>query len=130
VSQTAKGEFEITDWQQEPWDETDGFVLSRAKVTKLFGGDAEGSTSIAHLVLAMKGEAGVAYGGLERFTGNLNGRKGGFALQHDAGPETEGGLRWSIVPGSGTGELAGIHGRGSITIDGGKHSYEITYDLD
>lgn len=130
MSETARGEFEITDWQQEPWDETDGFVLGRAKVTKLFHGDAEGSTSIAHLVLATKGETGVAYGGLERFAGNLNGRKGGFALQHDAGPETEGGMRWSILPGSGSGELAGIHGLGSITHDAGKHSYEITYDLD
>lgn len=130
MSEIAKGEFDITGWDQEPWHEAEGFVLSRATVRKLFHGDAEGATSVAELVLAMNGEEGVAYGGLEWFTGNLHGRKGGFALQHDAGPDSgEGGMRWSIVPGSGTGELAGITGRGTIQLTEGKHLYTLTYNL-
>jgi uncharacterized protein DUF3224 len=130
VTEKATGEFDITGWDGQPWDEQDGFVLSQARVTKAFHGDAEGSTSVAQLVLAMNGDQGVAYGGLERFTGNLHGRKGGFVLQHDAGADSgPGGLRWSIVPGSGTGELAGIRGRGAIRIEDGKHFYELDYDL-
>ena len=35
----------------------------------------------------------------------------------------------TVVPGSGTGELAGIEGSMSIRVDEGRHSYELDYAL-
>jgi hypothetical protein len=39
-------------------------------------------------------------------------------------------LLYLVVPGSGTGELAGITGTLALTIDERGHSYELIYTLD
>jgi hypothetical protein len=72
-----------------------------------------------------------AYVALERVTGTLHGRDGSFALVHralmrDGTPEG-----WSVVvvPGSGTGELAGLEGALRITIEHGTHFYDLEYTL-
>jgi hypothetical protein len=74
------------------------------------------------------GSAG--YVAMERFTGTLNGRSGAFSLHHK-GTMTRGApeLSVTVVPDSGTGELAGISGKMDIQIEGGKHSYELEYAL-
>jgi len=75
-----------------------------------------------------KGSAG--YVAIERVTGTLNGRKGSFVLQHhgimDRGMPS---LMVTIVPDSGTGELAGLKGKMEIRNDAGRHAYELEYDL-
>jgi len=38
-------------------------------------------------------------------------------------------LTITVVPDSGTGQLAGLAGRTTITIDGKQHSYELEYTL-
>ena len=67
---------------------------------------------------------------IERVTGTLSGRKGSFVLQH-SGTMTRGTqhLEISVVPDSGTGDLAGLTGTMSIRIEGGKHFYELLYNL-
>ena len=49
----------------------------------------------------------LAYLANERVSGSLDGRAGTFVLQHGA---WEGGQWGFVVPGSGTGELAGLRG--------------------
>jgi hypothetical protein len=63
-------------------------------------------------------------------SGTLQGRTGTFVLQH-SGTMTRGTpqLTISVVPDSGTGELAGLAGQMAITIADGKHSYEFEYTL-
>jgi len=39
------------------------------------------------------------------------------------------GLTITVVPDSGTGDLAGITGTMNIIIEAGKHSYELDYNL-
>jgi len=60
----------------------------------------------------------------------VHGRRGSFALQHsgtmDRGTPQ---LSVTIVPDSGTDDLAGIAGRLSIHIDNGVHSYDLDYTL-
>lgn len=72
------------------------------------------------------GNAG--YVALERVTAKLAGRSGSFTLQHsgilDAGKQQ---LTITVVPGSGTGELAGIGG--TMTIDPRTHDYDFAYSL-
>jgi hypothetical protein len=75
-----------------------------------------------------KGNAG--YVAIEQVTGKLAGHAGSFALQH-MGVMENGGykLTVAVVPGSGTGELAGISGAMTIIIASGKHSYTFEYAL-
>src|ERR1017187_10405563 len=67
---------------------------------------------------------------IEQVTGNLHGRSGAFVLQH-SGTMTRGApqLIVSVVPDSGTGQLAGLAGTLTITIAEGKHSYDFEYTL-
>jgi hypothetical protein len=70
------------------------------------------------------------YVAIERVSGALHGRKGSFVLQH-SGIMTRGApqLTITVVPDSGTGELAGLTGTMGITIVGGNHSYDFEYTL-
>lgn len=74
------------------------------------------------------GSAG--YVAIERFTGSVGGKAGSFLLQHhglmDKG---EAALTVTIVPDSGTGELAGIAGTLEIENAAGKHSCVLEYEL-
>ena len=100
---TIEATFAITGWDQVPYDEpADGPPLIRATVRKAYAGALEG-TSVAELLTC----AELAYLATERVTGTLDGRTGTFVLQHGA---WEGGQWGFVVPGSGTGELAGLRG--------------------
>ena len=75
-----------------------------------------------------QGSAG--YVAIERFTGTLHGRSGSFVFQHsgtmDRGAQQ---LAITVVPGSGTGALAGLSGRLQIHISPGQHAYTFDYVL-
>jgi hypothetical protein len=60
----------------------------------------------------------------------LHGRSGAFLLQH-SGTMTRGApeLSVTVVPDSGTDQLAGLTGRMAIDIVDGKHLYDFTYSL-
>ena len=77
------------------------------------------------------GESGAAvYVAIERVTGTLEGRSGSFLLAHRGtmtGDEQR--LSVTVVPGSGTGQLAGLAGTMDIRIDGSEHHYVFEYTL-
>ena len=60
---------------------------------------------------------------MQRFRGKLRGRQGTFVLQGQEIVEN-GKIKatWFVVPGSGTGELAGLRGEGGFTGEFGKGS--------
>jgi hypothetical protein len=125
-----KGTFEITMVAEPPYDVVDGVSLGRVRFDKRFAGPLEG-TSVVHMLGArtpVDGSAG--YVALERVTGTLQGRRGTFVLQHtgvmDRGAPS---LTVTVVPDSGTGELAGLTGRMDIKIVGGQHHYQLEYEL-
>jgi Protein of unknown function (DUF3224) len=130
MSERATASFDITGWDEQPYDERDGVRLSRTRVVKAFRGEIEGE-STAELLMAVAGEDAAAYVGLERVGGRVNGRQGSFVYLHTA--TAAGGRQeasWPVVDGSGTGELAGISGR--IRIDNlpeGGHVLTLDYDL-
>jgi len=74
------------------------------------------------------GSAG--YVAIERVHGTLDGKQGGFLLQHSA---TMHGSQFSqtitVIPASGTDELGGIDGTMTVEVSGGKHSYTFDYNL-
>lgn len=67
---------------------------------------------------------------LEQVLGTLAGREGTFVLQH-LGVSYGGNdrLMLEVLPGSGTGALAGLTGKMTIWRGGGKHSYTLDYTL-
>ena len=105
--------------------------IARLTIDKTFRGELEG-TSVGLMLSAgapAKGSAG--YVAMEHVTGTLNGLAGSFALQHsgtmDGGAQQ---LTVSVVPGSGTEQLAGLSGTMRIIIAPDRtHSYELEYSL-
>ena len=89
---------------------------------------ATGRGEMLSALTALEGSAG--YVAIEWVSGVLDGREGGFALQH-SGVMTRGekALSVTVVPDSGTGQLTGLAGRMGIHIEGGKHHYDFDYTL-
>jgi hypothetical protein len=99
-------------------------------IDKRFHGDLE-ATSRGEMLSAMTAVKGsAAYSAVEHVSGTLGGRRGTFVLQH-TGVMARGAQRLGItvVPDSGTGELAGLAGTMQIHVEGGKHSYTFDYTL-
>ena len=104
--------------------------IGRMSIDKQFHGDLD-ATSKGQMLAAgtdVKGSAG--YVAIERVTGLLHGRRGSFVLQHNGiMTRGDGQLTITVVPDSGTDELAGLVGKMAITIADGKHSYDFDYTL-
>jgi hypothetical protein len=125
----ASGTFEVKVVPQTD-DKNGDAALGRMTIDKQFHGDLEG-TSKGQMLTGMtdvKGSAG--YVALEKVSGTLKGRTGTFILQH-TGTMNRGvpQLTITVVPDSGTGQLAGITGDFKVIIADGKHSYEFEYTL-
>jgi hypothetical protein len=126
----ASAPFTNDRYDEEAYAEADGLEASRVHITRTFSGDLEGESS-AELLIA-KSEGGGGYVGHDRISGTLAGKRGGFVFQHTGlmGPAgvTNTGV---IVPGSGTGELEGITGEGTMLADDdGNHTLTLTYELE
>ena len=123
----ATGTFEVKVKPQT--DENVGDpTVGRMSLDKQFHGDLEASSKGQMLAVQGEVKGSGGYVAMERVIGTLAGRKGTFALQH-TGTMTRNTPEMSVtvVPDSGTGELAGISGRMTINIADGKHSYEFDY---
>jgi hypothetical protein len=130
VTTRATGTFDVKVTPQPSDDKTDDATLGRMTIDKQIHGDLE-ATSKGQMLTAgtpVKGSAG--YVAIERISGTLHGRTGTFILQH-TGTMTRGALQLSItvVPDSGTGQLAGLAGKMDIQIADGKHSYDFAYNF-
>jgi hypothetical protein len=126
----AKGTFTV---QMKPDGEpvtADKVSLGRMSLSKTFAGDLAG-TSEGRMLTSMTGVEGSAgYVAIERVTGTLHGKKGSFVLQHSGTMNRgEQSLSITIVPDSGTGELAGISGTFRLRIANKTHFYELEYQL-
>ena len=123
----ASGTFDV---KLNPQPATGDWGLGRLSIDKQFYGDLS-ATSTGEMLSAMTGVDGsAAYVALERVSGTLHGRHGGFTLQH-TGVMNRGAadLTVAVVPDSGSNELAGMAGTLNIVIDGDAHRYELTYTL-
>ena len=123
----ATGPFDV---KITPQDDKLNDGVTRMLLDKHYHGDLEGSSKGQMLATGSAKSSGV-YVAIETFTGTLNGKSGSFALHH-TGVMTKNSpsLFISVVPDSGTGELAGISGKMNIIIaPDGKHSYDFEYTL-
>ncbi|QJR79791.1 DUF3224 domain-containing protein [Alteromonas pelagimontana] len=108
----------------------DEISLGRMGLDKIYQGelDAVGQGEMLSAMTAVKGSAG--YVAIEQITGVLCGKKGAFVVQH-YGQMHQGdqSLVIDIVPDSGSGELTGIAGTMSITVNEGQHIYELEFSF-
>ena len=126
----ASATFVNTTYDEEPYDDGDGTVLGRIRITRTFEGDLEGESS-AELLTARTEAGSAAYLALDRVAGRLGDRSGSFVLAHHGTVSAAGGVNAaSVVPDSGTGELVGLRGRGSISVDeDGTHRLALDYEF-
>lgn len=111
-------EFTMRNWTEEIVSgPADGPRYAHAHATFAYSGLIEGESACDYLLFY----AGEGYGGggqpspgLERIEGSVDGRQGSFIIRHEVGfkgHDVRG--SWTVVPGSGTGELAGLSGTGT-----------------
>lgn len=131
IKMVAKGTFEVKMTPLAGEENVGDASIGRLGMAKKFSGDLAGTSKgqmLGSQSEAVKGSGG--YVAMESFKGTLNGKKGGFLLQHTG--TMQGGkfdLNVMVVPDSGSGELTGIAGTFKIIIEGDKHKYEFEYSL-
>lgn len=129
----ASGPFEVKVTPQKPDTQIARTAnLGRLTIDKRFHGDLEASAKGEMLATQTEVKGSAGYVALERVTGKLQGRSGSFVLQHSATmkrgePEST----ITVVPDSGTGELAGLSGSMRINVaPDGAHSYEFDFRIE
>jgi hypothetical protein len=124
----ATGKITVQTYDPVPYDQpADAPALVRIRVAETFSGDIEGQGVAEFLQLSLAEDA-ASFVGLERVAGRIGDRVGTFVLQDVgslAGMTVSG--TWFVVPGSGTGQLAGLRGEGGFVAQLGE-SAEITLD--
>jgi hypothetical protein len=132
MKRTANARFAIKSWDEKPYDEGKDLPrLTRATVTKSFTGDIEGEGHVEYLMM-YRSDGSATFVGLERLVGRIDGRSGTFVLERsgafEAGQAKE---SYSVIPGSGTGELRALRGDGTSAVGHGtEHPFTLTYELE
>jgi hypothetical protein len=119
----ATGRIEVKTYEPQPYEEVDdGPDLAEIHVTETFSGDIEGE-GVVRFLQAVRPDGSASFVGIERVTGSIAGRQGSFLLQ-DAGTLEGSTVKgdWFVIPGSGTGELAGLRGEGGFEAELGQHA--------
>lgn len=105
--------------------------VAHAHATMKYSGVIEG-TSTVDFLLFYPGEGydggGTTSPGYERIEGSVDGRKGSFVIRHEVGFDANG-LQgtWTVVAGSGSGELTGLTGTGTIAGTPGQETVSYTW---
>jgi hypothetical protein len=129
---SAHGTFEVKVAPQSPDNPpAQAAALARLSLDKRYSGPLE---AVGHGEMLADGGGSRkdgAYVAMERVSGTLHGRAGNFALVHRALMRNGTPEDWSVVvvPGSGTGALAGLEGSLRITVENGQHFYDMEYTL-
>jgi hypothetical protein len=131
MTKRANARFAIKSWDEKPYVEAkDVPKLTRATVTRSFSGDIEGEGRVEYLMM-YRTDGTAAFVGLEHITGSVGGRAGSFVLQREG--VFEGGQAvetYTVIPGSGTGELRGLSGNGTTAVGHGmEHPFTLDYEL-
>ena len=130
ISLHAEGTFDVKNAALPADEALAGTAITRFGLDKQFDGELEAASKGEMLAAGTPSSGAGGYVAIEHVTGTLKGRKGSFALQHFGTMENgKFDLKVLVVPGSGTGDLAGITGTMEIIIAAGKHSYTFDYQL-
>jgi hypothetical protein len=134
MSKTIETKFRIESWDEKPYRElADGSKFTRADVVLTGTGDELGAATFEALMFYPP-DGTSSYVTLMHVTAVLDGRSGSFVLRGD-GTYEDGIARAAsvVVPGSGTGELAGLTGRGNSVSTHSDYPYmpfTLEYDVE
>ncbi|HZD17596.1 MAG TPA: DUF3224 domain-containing protein [Actinomycetota bacterium] len=126
---SARGTFEVLSGGEETIGEpASGVRLTRVTGTQRFTGDLQGTGAVDWL-MSYSSEGRARFVGFQRFEGALGGHAGSFVAEsvgdHDGTRSTG---RWSVIVGTGTGELEGLTGEGAFDAPGGPRvAYSLSY---
>ncbi len=130
LSSHAKGEFDVKVIPQAADDAAAG-PFTRYVLDKRFHGDLDGTSKGQMTAAGTAVEGSAAYVAFEVVTGTIDGRHGTFVLQHlGMMRKNVPALRVTVVPDSGTEQLAGLTGQMTIVIEKGKHFYDFEYSIE
>jgi hypothetical protein len=127
----AQGKFDIASWDEEPYVEVDeARKLTRATVTQRFSGDVEGDGSVQWLMF-YRTDGTADFVGMQHIQGTLRDRKGSFVLETTGTFDgSKAAADWTVVDGSGTGELEGLQGTGRMEAPmGSTAQYDFDYSF-
>lgn len=130
MSTHTTGTFTYRDWQEA---QAEGAPrIGQAKVSNSFTGGITAAETACAYTIAYLTETTGTFAGMEIVDGTLDGRKGGFVCEQHGTFDDAGTVhcRFSVVPGSGTGELAGLRGSGSFVARHGESTYPYTFDYE
>ncbi|MGI5349529.1 DUF3224 domain-containing protein [Streptomyces sp. CA-250714] len=117
----------VTDAERSP-------RLAHAAVVNNYSGGIEAEGTACQYVLTYAAETRGSFCGMELLTGSVDGREGTFVIHQNGTFDEEGVIRCSfdVVPGSGTGDLAGLAGTGGFEVHEGEKDVKVsfTYQLD
>jgi len=129
VTKHASGPFDVKVTPQPTSDKSET-PLGRYTLDKQYHGDLEATGTGEMLTAGTPVKGSGAYVAIEKVSGSLQGRSGSFVLQHTGTmTNNQPQLTVTVVPDSGTGQLAGISGKMTINMAAGKHSYDFEYTL-
>lgn len=110
----AKAKIVVHRSESEPFDETVSPKLVRVHIAETFTGDIEAESTVQALQV-LRDDKSASMVSMQRVVGTLDGRRGTFVLQgSEIVAQGKINATWFVVPGSGTGELAGLRGEGGF----------------
>jgi hypothetical protein len=127
----AAGTFTVTSWAEDTYQELDGKgKLTKAKVGYRLSGGIEGEATWEALMF-YRADGTAEYTGLQHMTARIGGRSGTCVMVAD-GSFADGAASgtWRVIPGSGTGGLAGLRGSGtSVATSTPPGTFTLDYEL-
>jgi hypothetical protein len=123
----ATGTFRVSSMEEDTYQPLEqGGKLTRARGDQAFSGDIQGDGHVEWL-MCYRADGSARFIGHQLMSCSVEGRRGTFVIEATgefSGKTSKG--DWEIIPGSGTGELAGIRGDGGFEAE---HGPDATYQL-
>ncbi|MFI6027663.1 DUF3224 domain-containing protein [Amycolatopsis magusensis] len=125
--------FATKTWEENVVSGTEGQPrYAHAHAVMTYSGLIEGESSCDYLLYYTGPDydgAGQRAPGFERIEGAVDGRKGSFVIRHEVAFDANGiDGTFTVVDGSGTGELTGLRGTGTATGASGEAAMSYTFD--
>lgn len=124
---TTTVHFAVRGWDEKPYNEAPGELkMTRSHNAYTYEGDLTGE-SVCEYLMTYREDGTGSFVGQERIVGRLGGRSGSFVLEHrgtfDKLSVTS---TFVILPDTGTGELSGLSGEGSLSLGGHAERYPLS----
>ena len=122
----------IETWDEKPYLQIDDQrKMTQASIRLKYSGDWQGE-STSETLMCYAADDAVSFAGFEHFVGRIGDRSGSFVIQSTGVYDgTEARSEGEVVPGSGTGDFAGVRGRHtSVSTHGDYPNKPYTFDFD